>query len=271
MNRRPVPGRAPQPGRPLTPQMQRILQEKLARGEELPPGFVAIKEGDVPPPGLIPTGVSAKADGQPIKPPEDLTPFNPIVANNDGITLMRETCECPLPNETTLLQQHIQLLTALGRMDDEVVDIISRGLASYMLVGGFCSTNLKDRVAVQFKDDPALAALHQEIKDRTVEMLDLQKKIQECNVAAQKALQSRWDKAVKSFGLSPAKNFYTINEEEGAIHQLHIDCTGCKGKTKLRKSRQEAAAYLAKVREEKRKEAEASAKPPAKKEESKNG
>lgn len=267
MSKQPVPLRGTPGRRMLTPQEQRALQQHLAQGGQLPPGYTALPEGQIPPPGHVPTGVTTNAKGGPVKPPEDLTTYNPIQADDTGISLMRDCAECPLPNETTLLQQHMQLLAQIKSLDEEAADIIANGLASYMLVNNFCGDNLKDRVAIEFEKDDELAALHAEVQARTREAVELQQKMHECHAAARAAIEKRWEIAVTKFGLNPAKNFYAIHEQDGTVKQLHLDCAPCRGKAKIRKARQAAGDYLAKVQAERRKQAQESAKPPAKEKE----
>lgn len=240
---------------PVSPEMQRILQEKMARGEPLPPGYTAVPEGQVPPPGMIPTGVSTKSNGAPLQTPENLTAYNPIAVNNDSMALMRNNAECPLPNETALLQQHLQLLTALeGELSNNAIDITARGLAAYMHVGSFCTKNLRNRPVVTFSQDPELRELHDTIQHCTSRMETLQKEMQEIHTEARKALETRWKKSIENYGLNPEKNFYTVEEEKGTISLLTLDCAACKGKARIRHARQESQEYLQKVRLEKQKE-----------------
>ncbi len=255
----------------ITPAMRKELERRMAAGEPLPQGFRAVPEGQVPPQGMMPTGVTAQADGKPIQPPDDLTPYNPIVADNDGLTLMRNAHKCPLPNEATTLQQTLQMLTQLeGKLTDRTIEITAQGLAAYMHVGNFCGDQMKDRVVVEFAKDTALAAHHQEIQDCTTEMQALQKQMQAIHTRAKKAIEERWAGAVKNYGLNPAKNFYALNERDGTVIQLSLDCAACKGKARLRKSRQGAQEHMKQVQTEKRKQAEASSKPLAAVEEQKN-
>jgi hypothetical protein len=214
----------------------------------------------------VPAGITTAADGKEIKPPEDLTPFNPMIPDKDGITLMRNTAKCPLPNETNVLQQHIQLLTNIQKMDDEVVPIIAKGLAVYMMVNTFCHANLKERIAVEFASDAKLTALHQEIKDRSAEMDELNRKAAACSKAAEKAINERWNHAVKEYGLNPAKNFYALNEDTGQIMHLQLDCPSCKGKASMRKARQAAGEYIQKTQAKMRPKGPRAVKTPAEEE-----
>ena len=234
----------------------------MARGEPLPPGFRVANENEPPPLGAMPTGVTAQASGQPVKPPEDLTAHNPIATDENGFTLMRNTHECPIPNESTILQQQLQLATALSSaVTEECADLTAKGLSVRILTNGYCRDNLKNRVACTFESDEKLREYHQEILDLTSEMETLQKTMQDVHKRAKAAIDNRWQTAVKLYGLNPAKNFYAVDEKEGSIHQLHLDCDGCKGKTRIRKTRQSAGDYVKQLQAAKRAEAEKTASP----------
>ena len=273
MNEKPVSplqGRGGMPTR-LTPQQMHEIKQRIARGEPLPEGMVAVPDGQQPPPGAVSTGVAARP-GEPVGPPDDLTKFNPITLDQQGMGLLRDVAKCPIPSETQILQQAIQLLSKVQGMDYDVALLIGTGLAHYMLLNGYCEKAVKDRVAVNFETDEELSALNQTIKDCTAEMQELQKQVVECNKKAREAIEKRWNLSVEKYGLNPAKNCYSLNEDEGVIYQLHLDCISCKGKTGIRKSRQAVQESLAKAQANARKkQAEAQAEEAkAKKEEQPN-
>ena len=246
----------PRPGpRHVTAQMETELRRRLAAGEPLPPGFHAVPEGQAPPPGVAPTGVHAQGNGQPIQPPQDLTQFNPVVKGQDAFTLMRNKAECPIPNEAARLQKNIQATLAIKGNHEEVEEVLSDGLATSLRVNSYCETQLRERVAVDFTKTPELAQMTDRILILTDTAETLQNQLKEVVTEARTLIERRWDTAVKSHGLDPSKNFYCMDEKDTQIIDIRVDCATCKGKARVRKSRQKGEELLRHVAEEQRKTA----------------
>lgn len=246
----------------LTPQMQAELQRRMQAGEPLPPGFVALPEGQAPPSGMVPAGVSAQHDGQPITSDTDLTKLNPMLKGQDAFTVMRNKGGCPLPEESSRLQKSIQASLAIKGHHEEVEKVLAAGLATALRVNSYCDSQLKERVAVDFKDVPELAEMSQQILNLTDEAEGLQEQIKKLQVElgvvvrkAQPLIEKRWDTAVKSHGLDPAKNVYCMSEDDNQIIDMRFDCATCKGKARIRKARQEGEKLLQNIAQEQRKTA----------------
>jgi len=247
MNRRPVP---------MSPAMQQEIQRRLAAGEPLPPGVHAVPEGQVPPPHTYPTGVAVQPDGRPIQPPEDLTELNPMTINADTITLLRNASECPLPSENTIIQQNLQIMSRMGKVDDSRIEqTMAQGLATYLRANIYCENQMKKRTVVRFEDDEELAELHAEIQEGTKKLEKMRKEFNEIVTKVQAAGKERWERSVRKYGLDPAKNIYILSSDDADISQAHLDCAACKGKVRIRKARQATTELIQEVQRELKDEA----------------
>jgi hypothetical protein len=223
----------------------------MESGEELPPGFVALPEGEIPPPGMVPAGVTARPNGAPVTPPDDLTQFNPVRKDDPNtLTLLRNSSKCPIPDESARLQKNIQAVLGIPNKDvdnEEIELILCRGLATSLRVNTHCEAQKSERVAADFTQDEALADMTTQIRTLTDTADRLNKELQKVVTEARTILSNRWHLAVKKFGLNPAKYVYCFNEKDTQILELRVDCSSCKGPAKVRKSRQEGEELLQRV------------------------
>jgi hypothetical protein len=231
--------------------MEKEIRRRMEAGEPLPPGFTALPEGEVPPPGMVPAGVTARPNGQPAAPPDDLTQFNPVRKDDPNtLTLLRNSSKCPIPDEGARLQKNIQAVLGIPNKDvdnDEIELILCRGIATSLRINTHCEAQKSERVAADLTQDEALADMTTRMQALTDEADQLNQKLQKTVDEARTIIKERWNLAVKKFGLNPAKYIYCFNEEDTQILELRVDCSSCKGPAKVRKSRQEGEELLQRV------------------------
>ncbi len=174
---------------------------------------------------------------QPKENPPSLERINPIVKSEEGLQVLRNTKDCPIPKEAAHLNFLVQ---KIAKQDTETnqLSILAEGISVVLQADHFCHHQMKSRVAVDLERDPTLAGLHKDIKTLTDEAQQLQLNLDKTAHRLNDALRMRWDHAVKNFGLNPEKNLYYIDEEKGEIQDITLDCLSCKGATRIRKTRQ---------------------------------
>jgi len=237
----------------LPPELVQQIQKNLAEGRDLPPGVVAVPGGQAPPPGAVPTGITAPMMPGAAHPP--ITPQaqramsraqeNPLPEGDAGLQVLRGLSDCPIPAESGKLQGMMKTLLASEDIDNEAVEkTLVKGIVTSLRANRYCRQQKRTRTVCIFEQDPKLQKLHELIQQKTKEMDELNKQMQECLEAGQKALQDRWNYAVKTYGLAPEKFSYFINEDDGTIELVELKCAECKGATSIRKARQETTELV---------------------------
>lgn len=240
-------GRAP--GQGIPPALAKEIQAALAQGRPLPPGVVAVRDGQTPPPGAIPTGMSAQMPPgmQPQMPPSKAQ-HNPIPDGDEGLKVLRNFANCPIPEEAAKLNRMLQMiLQSQAAEDDSTDDLLARGLTAAMKANRYCSQNKSARTVCIFSEDEKLQELHAKIKEESDNLDRLNKEMEECVKRGNELLQTRWTRAVDIYGLSPEKYLYHIDEEKGVIEQMDLNCDACKGVNIMRHTRKEVTEKLMKA------------------------
>jgi len=232
------------------PQIPAALQEEikkaLATGGPLPPGVVAVPEGQKPPLGAIPMGISAKAPPN-TNAQQSKTAHNPIPDGDEGLKILRGFANCPISQESLKLNRMLQMLIQTPATDDDSTDdILSKGLMAAIRANRYCSQNEKKRTVCIFKEDDSLNTLHQAVQDEQANLDRINKELEECVKRGNAALTERWKKAIDTYGLNPDKYLYHIDEDKGIIEQVDLECEKCKGVTVIRHARQEVTEKLMK-------------------------
>jgi hypothetical protein len=233
----------------IPPALAKEIQAALAAGRPLPSGVIAVPEGQRPPPGAIPAGMSAQLPPgmQPQMPPPSKAQHNPIPDGDEGLKILRGFANCPIPQESTKLNRMLQMILQNQSTDDDSADeVLAKGLTAAMKANRYCSQNRKTRTVCIFSEDEKLQDLHLKIKEETANLEALNKEMEECVKRGNTLLMDRWKKAVDTYGLSPEKYLYHIDEEKGIIEQVDLNCDTCKGVVVIRHARQEVTEKLMK-------------------------
>lgn len=234
----------------IPPQMLEQIRRQMASGGPLPPGVIAVPQGQTPPPGAVPTGISAPLSPtqMQVQRPKSRETQNPIPDGDAGLQILRGLSDCPIPVESQKLNELMKKLITSKTIEDDVAEqALSKGLTVALRANKYCEKQLRTRTVCIFKEDDVLAKDHQELEDTTKELDELQKKIQACVEKGQKVLNHRWEYACKTYGLAPEKFSYRVDEEKGIIELVELRCTECTGATTIRKTRQETAELLLKA------------------------
>lgn len=229
-------------------QLRQEIERRLAAGQPMPQGVVAVPAGQAPPPGAVPTGVVSPGVGMQgaAQHPgvNSKAAANPIGDGMEGIKLIRTHSECNIPDESKKLNTHLQvLLNTEG--DHEVAEAaMGKGLFAGLKMNKHCIANLKTRTAVLFEKDEKLKDLTDQLNQAEKDAIATQKKLQEIAANAQQLLAERWTYAVKNFGLNPDKNFYRINEDKGIIEEVELRCDKCTAGQSMIDARLQIEEYL---------------------------
>ena len=212
--------------------LKKEIERRLQAGLPLPPGVIAVPEGQRPPPGAVPSGVIAPGVGMRGMPQHpgmnSKAACNPIPDGLDGIKTMRNMGECNIPAESQKLNAQLQVLLNTDGDHEIAETAMGKGLFAGLKMNKHCRENLKARIVVKFEGDEKLADITNQLKEAEEQALATQRKLQEIAEGAQKLLSQRWEYAVKTYGLNPDKNFYVIDEDEGIIKEVELECHKCK-------------------------------------------
>lgn len=230
----------------IPPALAKEIQEALASGKPLPPGVVAVRDGQAPPKGAVPMGISANvpAGMSPGGAPTKLQ-HNPIPDGPEGLKILRSFSSCPIPQESAKLNQLLQAVLQNDLLDEEKTDAaLSKGLIAGLKANKYCASNKKTRTVCMFDQDDELLSLHSQIKEEENTLDRLNKETEECVRRANDLLRQRWEKAVKTYGLNPEKYLYYIDEEKGLIEQVDLDCDQCRGASRIVDARKDVTSLL---------------------------
>jgi len=237
----------------LPPELVRQIQENLKQGKPLPPGVISVPAGQAPPPGVIPTGITAQAMPGAMHEPgvghdqraQARLQQNPLPEGPEGMQILRSLSDCPIPAEAQKLQAQMKVLISSESTDDELIErTLMKGLVTSLRADRYCQKQLRTRTVCIFDQDEKLQKLHEDVNRETELLEELQQQIRQCTERGKQALLDRWNYAVKTYGLAPERFAYRINEEDGTIELLELKCESCKGATNIRKARQETAELV---------------------------
>lgn len=237
----------------LSPELVKQIRSALAGSGQMPPGVIAVPEGQAPPPGVAATGLTA-----PIMPGALHQPGiqhaqraaarqqqNPLPEGDAGIQILRTLTDCPIPAESKKLQDLMKAIMLSEDIEDTLAEeTLLKGLVISIRSNRYCKKQLRKRTVCLFDQDEKLLELHNTIKEQTERAARLKEEMADCTAKAQAALNQRWEHAVKTYGLAPEKFSYQINEEEGIIELLELRCEECRGATSIRKTRQETTKLV---------------------------
>jgi len=184
---------------------------------------------------------------QPQENQPSLERINPISKSEEGLQVLRNTKECPIPKEAAHLNLLVQKIAKQDTQTEQML-ILAEGISVVLQADHFCHHQMKSRIAVTFERDDSLMQQHKEVKTLTEKAHQLQRELDETAHKLNNALRTRWEYAVKNFGLNPAKNLYYVDEEKGEIQDVTLDCLSCKGATRMRKTRQKLADAADKIK-----------------------
>lgn len=175
-------------------------------------------------------------------PPPSFDAMNPLPPGSQAIKTLRAASDCPITKEATAFKDIIPKLQLMKVDISELLELYGQGVATIIGADNHCSKQLTTRTVVTFSEDPTLEQLHTDLQTAIMEMQEQMSVLTALKQKIETLAQARWDRAVKETGLSPDKRFYQIDEEVGVIKQLDLDCSTCKGATRIRKLRQEMLA-----------------------------
>jgi hypothetical protein len=232
----------------IPPQLLNEIRKRMAAGQGLPPGVVAVPEGMTPPPGAVHTGLSMPMGGAPQQPiAVSRATHNPLPAGEEGLKILRALSECPIPEESKKLNELLQLCIKAETDSDTIEQTLTKGLVVALRANKYCKNQTKTRTVCIFDEDEKLKELHTTLHATEKKLETLQNEMRECINTVSKTIDERWKVAVKNYGLNPDKWSYRIDEEKGLIEQVDLQCLECKGISQIRKSRQETAEMLMKL------------------------
>jgi len=208
------------------------VEAAIANGTPLPPGVQIVPPGMPVPPGATELQVKApkKQAMLPLAPNENLVPE------------LRKRTNCAVVPESATLDSVLKQLMAKPLADIEVtktrMTILADGISAALLVPAFCAQQLKNRPICSLKDNEDIAKITSELAQLETEGTALNNALVIIIEKAEKLASQRWDLLVKHYGLDPVRNSYKLDETDGTLTEVTLQCADCKGLTRIRKSRQ---------------------------------
>lgn len=208
----------------------------------------------MPPPGGVPPQVleqMQQAAQQQPPPGAEQTPdrsrFNPLPPGPQGNKILRGLVGCELADDAKRLEE---LMTKVMEMppteegEDDLIEALALAIARSFRAEKTCIQHLSTRTAAIFEEDEDLNKTHHKLHEVQKEIDSINTKLGEKIRELHELTAKRWGTAVEKFGLNPADRSYQIDEKEGKIEQIDLKCNECKGRTIVRKTRQEIAEKL---------------------------
>lgn len=170
---------------------------------------------------------------------------NPLPDGDEGTAILRGLSECPIPEESKKMNDLLtQMIKREGGSNEEIELAMAKGIAAALRANTYCRSNTKARTVCVFKDEAGLNELHTSFMALEKEAQELNDKLELVKQKLAETYMKRWQSTVKLYGLDIEKYSYRINEVDGTVEQVHLNCPECKGSTKLRKARQDTAENL---------------------------
>lgn len=213
----------------------------------------------MPPPGAIPPHAmqqmqhAAQQQGPPgAEKPQDRSRFNPLPPGPQGNKILRGLVGCELANDAKRLEE---LMTKVMEMplveegEDDLIEALALAIARSFRAEKTCIQHLSTRTAAIFAEDEDLSKAHNNLHKVQTEIEELNTQLGDKIRQLHELTAKRWGIAVEKFGLNTEGRSYQIDEEEGKVEQVDLKCNECKGRTIVRKTRQEIAEKLMRRKE----------------------
>lgn len=231
----------------VPPGLKRQVEEALRTGAPLPPGVVALGPGQSPPAGAAAMpGVQMPGQEHPSMVAK--RNLNPLPDGTDGLKVLRENSECPIPAESKRLNACMSVLVE-AEEDEAIERALAGGLMTALRANKHCAKHQSTRPVLTFDKHPEIQTVHEEYLAAEKEALDLQKQLMAAIEKGKELVQKRWDAAVKVGGLSPENHFYSINDQEGSVSLVELNCHECVGAKRITDARETLEALATKVAE----------------------
>lgn len=206
----------------------------------------------MPPPGTIPPQVldqmNAQAQAQAQDDPkQDRSQFNPLPPGPQGIKILRGLVNCELSEDAKHLHDLMNKIMEMPMEEEgehDLIEALALAIARSFRAEKMCPQHKSTRTAAIFNEDPELAKLHEKLHTVEATINDLNTKLGDSIRELHELTAKRWGLTVEKFGLNPQLRSYQIDEVAGKVEQVDLKCSECKGRTMVRKTRQEIAEKL---------------------------
>jgi len=178
--------------------------------------------------------------------------INPI--RNDGvktIQLLRHLMECAIPKEALALNELIEQILSMDDSSDMILEMLGDALVTGLRADTICKQHTTTRVVGNFADDAILQHKHEQVRALDTEIKALTETLNEKVTKIRELMPERWELAVTTFGLAVDSRLYKVNEEDGTIEQITVECKDCEGVKKTAEARMELAKMVVKYEENK--------------------
>lgn len=208
------------------------VEDAIANGTTLPPGVQIVPPGMPAPPGAVEF---------PVKPPKKQAML-PLAPNENLVPELRKRTTCAITPESATLDAVMKQLMAKPEADIEIaktrMNILADGISAALLVPSYCAQQLKNRPICKLSDNEEIAGITSELSKLEVEGSALNDALVAIIEKAENLSSQRWELLVKHYGLDPVRNSYKLNETDGTLTEVTLQCSDCKGLTRIRKARQ---------------------------------
>jgi len=159
--------------------------------------------------------------------------------------------ECSIPREASALNELIEKILNMDDNSDLILEMLGDALVTGLRADTICKQHTTTRVAGNFADDTVLQHKHEQIRTLDTEIKNLTDSINEKVASIRELMSERWELATTTFGLAVDSRLYKINEEDGTVEQITVECNDCEGVKKTAEARMELAKMVVKYEEKK--------------------
>jgi hypothetical protein len=176
---------------------------------------------------------------------KDLTKYNPLKGGPNDLKIVRAaTAQCTIPEDANFFNQMAMKMPSLEGDLTEVLEAAGKGIALIMGADSYCKKHLKTRTVANINEDTVLSDTHEKLKVKSAELEEKMAEMQALQQEVQTLTEARWEGIVRTYGLNPEERLYFIDEDDGIVEQLEIDCTDCTGAQKAQAVRLEVTNLL---------------------------
>ena len=171
-----------------------------------------------------------------------LQTLNPFPNDNTLVPTLREIQQCPIAAEQKQMTMFITKLLEVGNSD--LVPLISEGISSGLNSEFVCRKLLQERTVVRMEEDESLKEKLSKLKETENLVLELQNELDHAAKEMEELSKGMWMDIVKSYGLAVDQRCYVVNEDDGCVKQVSLDCANCSCKESMQSVRNKMTKSL---------------------------
>lgn len=164
-----------------------------------------------------------------------LQSMNPLPNDKSLIGTLREIQQCQVAAEQRQITMFIGKLVEIG--DESTIPLITEGVTGGLNSEFTCRKSLEERTIVRMEEDPNLKERLNQLREAEGRVLKLQADLDVAAKTMDELSKGLWADVVKNYGLATSQRCYTVDEEQGVVKQVSLNCEGCSAKTAMQETR----------------------------------